>query len=110
MMLKQIGLVASRPLNEIGMLVERKSRVICSLMSLSMNRKVRDVAFWKISINVNWSDSEVEGKIVGGVYMCSACLDATAFAALESTEQNEFLLEWICSVLESAFHCFQISQ
>jgi hypothetical protein len=106
--LREIDLIAPRPLDPFGEFVERRSRSTCALLGAFLKRRVRDVDFWKISISVNWSDSALPFRIIGGVLICTAELNRIELEAQDNLHKSGFLLEWICRVLQRVFANFNL--
>lgn len=102
MKFKEISLTAQRPLNADDATLENMSRVICSLFSAYLQKKLMPVDFWKISINFN-NLNYTEKKIIGGVLIVNKKFPVSEFLKWELNKRQNYMLEFISNTAREIF-------
>ena len=110
MILRELALSADRPIDEIGAVVERQSRVICTLLIEAFANRIRPDNFQKVSIRFGRGASGEDGKVVLGVLLFRHVMRTDDFLRMSGQSRAEFILEFICEALTEVFRLFKLSE
>lgn len=108
-LLKDIAVIADRPLHPEEAKVENMSRVVCALLVRGLKRSIRLPDAWKITIHINPRDQRNDGRVVGGVHVLTTTFPVTEFLAWPVADRQDFMLQFVSSAVKSALARYGVS-
>lgn len=100
---KEISLTAMRPLKKEDGIVENMSRVVCALLVIGLNKKVKTPNFWKLSIDFNNPSGSSEGKNFLGVLVVNRNFPVKEFLDWELAKRQDYMLKFVSETLRETF-------